>query len=144
MTTMEGDRKMSRLIWDAEAMLKAWGGWRAFGKVSGAGYISRDADERFSGCADEHFGAALYVEGLEPACVVLARAFVVAEPALVHVYVKGCPKNKFDTVLLPGQSDVSRAIVCNLMIADYLQVLEARLQVEPYSPSGFQAETYRG
>lgn len=124
-------------VWDADRLLKAWGLWYEHGRLKTAGLTP--SGDGVDGLDENHL-AALYVEGLSPANVALAQAFVVAKPALVHLFARSRPHESFDVPLLPGQSEASRSIVCHLMEADYREALERRMLIERFSPSGFEAE----
>jgi hypothetical protein len=136
--TTEGER-MARRIWTVDVLLRTWGEWYEYGRLPTA-LRAPGADCGGVVGMDEGHLAALYVEGLNPPCLALARAFVLAKPALVHVYAKLRLPETFDVPLAPGQSDLTRAITCNAMVNDYRAALEQRMTLESFLPSKFEAE----
>lgn len=132
---------MSRRVWTVDTLLRAWGEWYEYGRLATPDLRGVPRGECGKAQVDESHGAYLYVEGMEPPCVQLARAFVVAKPALVHVYAKLRPPETFDVPLFPGQSELTRRITCNVMVNDFKDVLALRVEVCPYLPSLFEAES---
>ena len=135
--TREGER-MARRIWTVDALLMTWGAHYEYGRLSNLAAVTQFEASGMSGRDEGHL-VALYVEGLLPPCRALTNAFLASKPALVHVYAKLGKPETFDVPLLPGQSELSRKIVCNLMVSDYRDVLEAQVKVQPFDPSYFES-----
>lgn len=129
---------MARRIWTVDVLLRTWGEWYEYGRLPTARCIKGDP-YGVPGMDEGHL-AALYVEGLNPPCMALARAFVMAKPALVHVYAKLRSPETFDIPLLPGQSELARKITCNVMVSDFQAALEQRIALGAFLPSKFEAE----
>lgn len=119
-------------IWTVIDLLWQWGTWYEHGRLRSALPLYGDNGDGFSG-QDEAFHASQYVEGNSPPCSYLSQAFVYAKPALVHRYAKCLDAETFDTPLLPGQSAKSRAIICNVMVSDFTDVLTRRMREYDYN-----------
>lgn len=133
---------MARRIWTVDSLLQTWGVHYEYGRLSNLASVPQFEATGTSGRDEGHL-VALYVEGLLPPSIRLAQAFLMAKPALVHVYAKLRKPEQFDIPLLPGQSELSRQIVCSVMVNDYRDMLEAQVKVQPFDPSYFEAEAHR-